>query len=136
MRSFLLLAALFVLLSAGLAGGWVAMNAFYPSDPGTPAHAGAISQGRPEECTNLAVNVKPRSESRRTVLLEEGDLLLPDRYPRSTERQPKRELITGESGRVTDIASPAQVTNHRKVDQGPLAHRFGLPGNGCGRLRS
>jgi hypothetical protein len=75
MRSFSLLAGLFVLLSAGIAAGGVAMNAFYPSDPGTPAHAGAVSQGRPEECTNLAVNVKPRAESRRAVLLEEGNLL-------------------------------------------------------------
>jgi hypothetical protein len=69
------LASLFVLLSAGLAGGWVAMNAFYPADPGTPAHAGSVSQGRPEECTNLAVNVRPRAEATRTIVLDEGDLL-------------------------------------------------------------
>lgn len=66
-------AALFVfvllLLVAGAGGGWVAMNYFNPGTVGTPVHAGSVSQGSPEECTNLNFHVKPRSTVERTINL-------------------------------------------------------------------
>ena len=41
------------LLVAGIVGGWAAMNYFSPGTVGTPAHAGAVSNGHPEDCTNV-----------------------------------------------------------------------------------
>ena len=75
MRTFALGIFAFALLSAGMAGGWYAMNYWSAGSVGTPAHAGALSNGHPENCTNLNFDVKPRSEGSRTVLLEQGETL-------------------------------------------------------------
>ena len=45
------------------------MNYFAPSHVGTPAHAGAISNGRPQECTNINLNVRARDEVVHQALL-------------------------------------------------------------------
>lgn len=75
MRTFGVGLFMFMLLAAGMAGGWYAMNHWMAGSVGTPAHAGAISNGRPETCTNLNFSVKPRAETSRTVLLEQGETL-------------------------------------------------------------
>jgi hypothetical protein len=75
LRTFLTLTLVLVLLGAGLAGGWIAMNYYAPSDAGTPAHAGIVSNGRPDECTNVNFSVPARRTETRSVLLGQGDLL-------------------------------------------------------------
>jgi len=74
-RSFLLGIGIFALLTAGVVGGWIAVNGYEPKSIGTPAHAGAISNGRAEECTNVNFSVKPRAEAKRTVLLGENTVV-------------------------------------------------------------
>ncbi len=64
-----------VLLVGGLVGGWVAMNSYAPGGVGTPAHAGAVSNGHPEDCKNLNFSVPARGEAMRTVSLKEGSVL-------------------------------------------------------------
>jgi hypothetical protein len=75
MRNALILGMLSFLLPAALAGAWVAMNYWAPGDPGTPVHAGAISNGRPQDCTNLVTNVRARSQAERVVTLEGGEIV-------------------------------------------------------------
>jgi hypothetical protein len=75
LRTLLLGLFVFALLGAGIVGGWFAMNYYNPGSVGTPAHAGSISNGQPESCTNVTFNVKPRTAVTRTVSLEQGDLL-------------------------------------------------------------
>jgi hypothetical protein len=65
----------FVLLGGGIAGGWIAMNYYNPGNVGTPAHAGALSNGDLGSCANVNFSVKPRSTARRTITLKTGDLL-------------------------------------------------------------
>lgn len=55
-------------LTVGIAGAWLAMNYYAPTHVGTPAHAGAVSNGKPQECTNINLNVKARSETTHTAL--------------------------------------------------------------------
>jgi hypothetical protein len=75
MRTAVFIVLLGALLTAGLAGGWAAMNYYAPGSAGTPAHAGAISQGKPEQCTNVNFNVRARDQEARSVLLNKGDLV-------------------------------------------------------------
>lgn len=75
MRTFLLGIGLFALLAGGIVGGWLAMNRLAVGSVGAPAHAGAVSNGHPEACTNVNFQVASRDESVRTILLEEGDLM-------------------------------------------------------------
>lgn len=75
LRTFALGLGLFALLAGGVIGGWVAMNRFAVGTVGTPAHAGAISNGRPEDCTNVNFQVKPRAIAVRKVTLEENQIV-------------------------------------------------------------
>jgi hypothetical protein len=75
MRSIGIGLFVFALLSAGMAGGWYAMNTWAAGSVGTPAPAGAISNGHPEDCTNVNFTVMPRKTASRTVLLEQGQTL-------------------------------------------------------------
>ena len=75
MRNAILLGALTFILPASLIGAWVGINYFAPGSPGTPVHAGAVSNGRPEYCTNLNVNVRARSQADRVVTLQGGELV-------------------------------------------------------------
>lgn len=75
MRAALGLGALFALLTGGMAAGWWAMNYYAPGTAGTPVHAGIVSQGKPHECTNLAITVRARSQAEHTVLLGKSDLV-------------------------------------------------------------
>jgi hypothetical protein len=63
------------LLVAGTIGSWYAMNHVNPGSVGTPVHAGALSNGRPEDCTNINFSVPSRGETRRTVSLRKGTVL-------------------------------------------------------------
>ncbi len=74
-RSFLLGIGMFALLIAGVGGGWIAMNGYEPGSIGTPAHAGAISNGRPDQCTNVNFSVKQRAEAKRTIPLDENTIV-------------------------------------------------------------
>jgi hypothetical protein len=58
-----------VALTVGVVGAWLAMNYYAPTRVGTPAHAGAVSNGQPQECTNINLNVRAKSEARHEVLL-------------------------------------------------------------------
>ena len=75
MKTLLTGVFVFVLLGGGMAGGWVAMNYYNPGNVGTPAHAGALSNGDLQNCTNVNFSVKPRSMALRTITLAQGDLL-------------------------------------------------------------
>lgn len=72
MRTFVLGLALFVALSAGVAGGWWLLVRANPGAVGTPAHAGAVSNGRPEDCTNVNFGVGPRAEHEERLTLQEN----------------------------------------------------------------
>jgi hypothetical protein len=75
MKTLVAAVGLLVLLTGGIATGWWAMNRFYPASIGTPAHAGAVSNGRPEQCTNVSFTVPARHTVERTVMLQTGELL-------------------------------------------------------------
>ncbi|MGH8519793.1 MAG: emp24/gp25L/p24 family protein [Panacagrimonas sp.] len=75
MRTAVVAVILGLLLVAGIAGGWVAMTYYAPGSIGSPAHAGAVSNGRPDQCTNLSFGVRARSQEARTVRLNKGDIL-------------------------------------------------------------
>jgi hypothetical protein len=74
-RTFVLWTLFFALLTGGAAGGWVAMNRFVPGSAGTPAHAGALSNGHPEDCTNVNFKVNQRAQVVRTVMLDENEIV-------------------------------------------------------------
>ncbi len=75
MRTFLLGLFVFALLTAGVVVGWAAVNTYHPGSVGTPAHAGGISNGHPELCTNVNFSVKPRATTMRPIPLDVGDLV-------------------------------------------------------------
>ncbi|MHB8378153.1 MAG: p24 family protein [Dehalococcoidia bacterium] len=73
MRAFGIIVGVALVLGLGLGAAWVALNYSAPGTVGTPAHAGAVSQGRPADCTNVNVNVRAGAEATRQVTLNEGD---------------------------------------------------------------
>lgn len=72
MRNFIIGTFLLAALVAGLGGGWVAMNYYNPGTVGTPAHAGVVTNGRPEDCTNVNFVVPARAVVERAVLFDKG----------------------------------------------------------------
>ncbi len=75
MRTFVLGVMLFGLLAGGIVGGWVAMNRLAVGSVGTPAHAGALSNGHPGDCTNVNFQVKQRAVATRTVMFAENTIV-------------------------------------------------------------
>ena len=75
MRTFVLGMMLFGLLAGGIVGGWAAMNRFSAGAVGTPAHAGSLTNGHPEDCTNVNFQVKARTVAVRSILLQENTIL-------------------------------------------------------------
>jgi hypothetical protein len=75
LRTFFISFVVIGAFAGGLVASWWAMNHYLPGSIGTPAHAGAVSQGKPEECTNVSFNVGARSKVERKVMLETGELL-------------------------------------------------------------
>jgi hypothetical protein len=75
MKTVIVAVVLAVLLGGGIVGGWMAMNYYAPGSVGSPAHAGAVSNGRPHECTNVNFAVRARGMESRMVRLNKGDLL-------------------------------------------------------------
>ncbi len=72
MKTFVAGILVFVLLAGGIVGGWIALNNYHPGSLGTPANAGAVSNGHPEECTNVDFPVKARGEHSEKVSLDEN----------------------------------------------------------------
>jgi emp24/gp25L/p24 family/GOLD len=75
MRTFVLGMMLFAVLAGGIVGGWAAMNHYATGSVGTPAHAGALSNGHPEDCTNVNFQVKQRGVAIRKVMLQENTIV-------------------------------------------------------------
>jgi len=75
MRGVFILSVAAVMVGFAIVVGMLAMSYWNPASVGTPSHAGAVSQGRPDQCTNVGVNVKARSQERHAVLLQEGDFV-------------------------------------------------------------
>ena len=75
MRTLFIGTFLVFALGAGLGVAWWAMNYYAPGKIGTPAHAGVVSQGRPEQCTNVALTVRARSAVEHRVVLQTGSLV-------------------------------------------------------------
>lgn len=75
MRTFLLGLCLFALLAGGVTGGWLAMNRVATGSVGTPAHAGALTNGHPEDCTDVNFPVNPRATTTRTLMLDENEIV-------------------------------------------------------------
>ncbi len=75
MRTFVLGLLLFGLLAGGIVGGWVAMNRVAAGSVGTPAHAGSLTNGHPEDCTNVNFQVKSRAVATRTLMLQENQIV-------------------------------------------------------------
>ena len=75
MRTFLFIAFVVIALPAAGIGAWYVLNNSSPGDVGTPAHAGVISNGKPEECVTEQLSVRARSTTETTVLLKEGEIL-------------------------------------------------------------
>lgn len=73
MRSFGIVVAVVLLGGCAAGGGWVALNYWAPGTIGTPAHAGAVSNGHPENCTNANISVRPREAATYDIPLEDGD---------------------------------------------------------------
>jgi hypothetical protein len=61
-------------LVAGVVGAWVAMNYYNAGTVGTPAHAGIVSNGNLEQCTNENFSVRPRQVGERKVIFEQSGL--------------------------------------------------------------
>jgi len=74
-RLALFVVILVVGLPAALVGGWVILNNTSPGSVGTPAHAGAISNGKLEECTTVDLSVKARSTTSTRVRLADHQVL-------------------------------------------------------------
>jgi hypothetical protein len=75
MRKFIGIVFLAVILPGGLVTAWVAMNYYSPGSVGTPAHAGVVTNGNPEECTNVNFSARARGYATHSVLFEEGALV-------------------------------------------------------------
>lgn len=75
MRSLLIILTIVLGLPAAMIGGWLILNNVDPGRVGTPAHAGVISNGRPEDCTTVDLTVKARSKVETKVLLSEDQVL-------------------------------------------------------------
>ena len=75
MRTFVLGLFVFALLTGGVIGGWYAMNRIASGSVGTPAHAGSITNGHPEDCTNVNFQVKARAFEVRRLLLDENTIV-------------------------------------------------------------
>jgi hypothetical protein len=75
MRGLLFVLSLVIALPGSLIVGWVVLNEVDPAAIGTPAHAGAVSNGKPEECTTVQLTVKRRGQVETVVHLEERQVL-------------------------------------------------------------
>jgi hypothetical protein len=73
MRTLGILVAFVLVAGGGLAAAWVGVNYWAPGTVGTPAHAGAITNGQPETCTNVNINVHAQGQEARTANFNAGD---------------------------------------------------------------
>jgi hypothetical protein len=62
-------------LPASLMAGWVILSNTSPGTVGTPAHAGAVSNGKPEGCTTVDLQVRARSKAETKILLADQQVV-------------------------------------------------------------
>jgi hypothetical protein len=74
-RTFLFIAAVVIGLPAAAIGAWYVLDNTTPGAVGTPAHAGAVSNGEPEDCVTVQLTVGARENASTKVLLKEDDVL-------------------------------------------------------------
>jgi hypothetical protein len=75
LRSLIIILVLVLGLPGALIGGWLLLNNVDPGRVGTPAHAGVISNGEPEDCTTVDLVVKARAKTDTTILLEANQVI-------------------------------------------------------------
>jgi hypothetical protein len=75
MRGLFLILLLVLGLPATAGAGWYGLGRMSPGEVGTPAHAGVISNGRPEECTTVNLSVRARSTTEHRLFLGEDQVL-------------------------------------------------------------
>lgn len=75
MRGLLFILLLVLGLPGGMIGGWLILNNVDPGRVGTPAHAGVVSNGEPQDCTTVDLTVKARSSVSTKILLQENQVL-------------------------------------------------------------
>jgi hypothetical protein len=74
-RTFGVLAVVGSLLGAVIGAGWFMLAHASPGSIGTPSHAGVVSQGRLQDCTNVNLAVGPRSYEKYFVVLDQKQQL-------------------------------------------------------------
>ncbi len=75
MGKFFFIALLVLGLPALTIGGWVMLANMEPGAVGSPAHAGAVSNGRPQDCTTVNLAAKARGTAEYVLLLEKGTIV-------------------------------------------------------------
>ena len=75
MRAMVAVLLLVVLIPGSLVAGWAVIKHTPPGAVGTPAHAGVVSNGKPEECVTINLSVRERSTVEYKVLLQEDQVL-------------------------------------------------------------
>lgn len=75
MGKFFFIALLVIGLPAATAGGWIILSNTTPGAVGTPAHAGAVSNGRPQDCTTVNLVAKSRGKAEHVLLLQKGQVV-------------------------------------------------------------
>ncbi|HZP57665.1 MAG TPA: emp24/gp25L/p24 family protein [Dehalococcoidia bacterium] len=75
MRTFIAFCLILLALGGLVGGGWAALTYWQPGHPGTPSHAGAVSNGQPGACTNHELVVRARAQTKTTMTFEQGDLV-------------------------------------------------------------
>jgi hypothetical protein len=75
MAKFLSIALIVFILGGGVASGWWLLGRMAPGEVGTPAHAGVISNGRPEDCKLETLTVGARRTTETRVMLEDNAVI-------------------------------------------------------------
>jgi hypothetical protein len=75
MRAVFILSLAAVLIGFAVIVAFLGASYWNPASIGTPSHAGAVSHGQPDQCTNVALNARARSQVTEAVLLQEGDFV-------------------------------------------------------------
>lgn len=75
MGKFIFIAALVLGLPALVIAGWITLASREPGAVGSPAHAGAVSNGRPQDCTTVNLAAKARGTAEHVLLLEKGTVV-------------------------------------------------------------
>jgi hypothetical protein len=72
---FVFIAALVVGLPALAIAGWLILANTSPGTIGTPAHAGVVSNGRPQDCTTVNMVADARGSVEYVLLAQQGQIV-------------------------------------------------------------